>query len=91
MAERYIGESSFDQPDSAGNTANAPEANAAKRQELSVADHVRLLRDRAQHVDDIGNELRIKYLVPPEVLTPIHIHAVQLRERARKLEAGDLG
>lgn len=58
---------------------------------LSVADHIRLLRERAQRVDDTAHELRIKYLVPPDVLTPIHVHAVELRERARKLEAGEVG
>lgn len=58
--------------------------------QLSVSDHVRLLRERSERIDRIANELRVSDNVPAEALTPIHVHAVQLRERARRLEAGEI-
>ena len=40
---------------------------------------------QANRIDDIGVELADKYEVPDELLTPIHVHAVKLREQAFQL------
>ncbi len=46
------------------------------------------LRERAERIDAIATRLRDEDDVPPDVLTPIHVYAVTLREQARALEAG---